>query len=310
MNKTSILLLLIGGILWAGSPAVEPIGEPILLVDQDIYLMNPSWSPDGASLAITGANYTGIYIYSFNGNDVVQLSDKLGAGFGMSWSHDGKSIVTRISKYENKRRWSSLAVYSIDDGQEELITGFVKRLPGRPAWTENDDRIYMSSTQAMLYLVPGKSVSANRSGEMIIYSNKNKLFKRDLVSDTVTELIEAGNEILTEEIAPDGKKLVYQVYGGNLWVLNIENGERTDLGIGEHPTWGADSRKLAYMITADDGYQLIGSDIFVINIDGTGKVNLTDSPNTYEMHPDWSPNGKWIAYDTNEAGKIWMQEVQ
>jgi len=27
------------------------------------------------------------------------------------------------------------------------------------------------------------------------------------------------------------------------------------------------------------------------------------------MHPDWSPDGKMIAYDTYETGQIWLQEV-
>ncbi len=310
MKNLITTIFLISGIASAGSPAVKALSEPVLLVEQDQYLMNPEWSPDGNHLAVTGTSYSGLYLYSFTGNEIRELSDKMGAGYGMAWSHDSKSIATRISKYENRRRWSSIAIYSIDDGQEKLITGYVKRLQGRPVWTTNDDRIFMTSAQAKIYQVPGKAISGNRSGEIIIQSNRNKIYQYDLALDNISELVEAGNDILVEEVSPDGQCIAYQVYGGNLWVINIGSGVKTDLGIGEHPTWSADSKKIAYMITEDDGHQITQSDIYVINIDGTGKVNLTAGSDSYEMHPDWSPDGRWIAYDTNEDGKIWMQEVQ
>ena len=225
------------------------------------------------------------------------------------FSHDGQSIAARVSKYENRRRFSSIAVYSIENGAEKLITDYVKRLPGKPVWSGDDDFIFMNSSHTQ-YAIPGKSSSVNRTGEMVYFSDSNRIMKRTLDSEPATELVNAGNHILDSQVSPDGQKIAYQVYGGNLWVLDIENNEKIDLGVGEHPTWSADSQKLAYMITEDDGHQLTQSDIYVIDINGQGKVNLTNSKAKFEMHPDWSPNGKWIAYDTTEDGKIWMQEVK
>ena len=64
------------------------------------------------------------------------------------------------------------------------------------------------------------------------------------------------------------------------------------------------------MITQDDGHTYLSADIYVINANGTGKVQLTSTPEIFEMRPTWSPDGKWIAYDTWEKGQILVQQVE
>ena len=77
--KRILLLVPVLGLLLANEPAVRKIGSPILLVDQETNYMSPKWSPDGKHLAITGASYRGIYLFTFTGNEVNELTDKLGA---------------------------------------------------------------------------------------------------------------------------------------------------------------------------------------------------------------------------------------
>src|SRR5688500_7321472 len=40
------------------------------------------------------------------------------------------------------------------------------------------------------------------------------------------------------------------------------------------------------------------ADIFVMNADGSGQINLTNSTRN-ELHPVWSPDGTKIAFDSN-----------
>ena len=73
--KRILLLVPVLGLLLANEPAVRKIGSPILLVDQETNYMSPKWSPDGKHLAITGASYRGIYLFTFTDNEVNELTD-------------------------------------------------------------------------------------------------------------------------------------------------------------------------------------------------------------------------------------------
>jgi TolB protein len=45
------------------------------------------------------------------------------------------------------------------------------------------------------------------------------------------------------------------------------------------------------------------ADIYVINIDGSGRSNLTNNP-ANDWAPAWSPDGKYIASQTNREGNF------
>src|SRR6476620_10238902 len=53
-----------------------------------------------------------------------------------------------------------------------------------------------------------------------------------------------------------------------------------------------DGRQIAY-VSSQNG----SSDIWVMNADGTNARAITDARPEPEVDPQWSPNGKWIAYN-------------
>jgi Tol biopolymer transport system component len=68
------------------------------------------------------------------------------------------------------------------------------------------------------------------------------------------------------------------------------------------------------METDNDATQMIeGSDFYIINIDGSGRVQITDTPDKIEMDPEWSPDGSKIAYWTDishRRGEIWVIKLK
>jgi len=65
-----------------------------------------------------------------------------------------------------------------------------------------------------------------------------------------------------------------------------------------------DGTKIAFMSNRSGDME-----IWVVNIDGTGLTNLTNSPRSYETTPTWSPTGAQIAFVSDRSGQpkiYWM----
>ena len=81
-----------------------------------------------------------------------------------------------------------------------------------------------------------------------------------------------------------------------IWILDPETGEKRWLTPGGAPSWSPDGTKIAFELERQ---------IYTINADGTGLVQLTRSGRNF--FPAWSPDGETVAYHSNAGGGgIWL----
>ena len=86
---------------------------------------------------------------------------------------------------------------------------------------------------------------------------------------------------------------------------------REDLAIGRGGLRDVSKETTSYEIAPDGARALIGArgDVFTVPAKNGATRNLTQSPGVHERNAVWSPDGKWIAYVSDQSGEdeIWIR---
>jgi TolB protein len=85
-----------------------------------------------------------------------------------------------------------------------------------------------------------------------------------------------------------------------IYSINLATKQTTKLisgGVNTYPALSPDGKRIAFRRMVET----TNSEIFVANSDGSGAVNITNSP-AFDGWPAWSPKGTKIAFATNRAG--------
>jgi len=305
--------VLVAMTLNAGEPAVISVGAAVALTPSGEFYQHPVWSPhDNHLVAVSTSNYRGIYLVSFPDGDIQELSSADAVGFGMQWSHDGKWIAGRPARFENKRRYNAVTIYEVSSGEERVITEFSTHMPGTPAWTPDDQFVYLNGSDHF-ELLPASGTSRNLAPHptgQVNYVLRDVIQNHDLLSNSARSIETVPGRVLNLTVSPNGEKLAFEIIGGHLWITDVDGTNPIDLGWGNNPAWNQSGTKLAFTVATDDGHELTSADIFAVNADGSGMVNLTNSTDRLELHPTWSPDGQWIAFDTANQGQIFVLEIR
>lgn len=104
--------------------------------------------------------------------------------------------------------------------------------------------------------------------------------------------------------SPDGRLITFQSRRDGprprLYLMNADGSQQRLLPIDSAaaaPSWSPDGKKIAFS-SARNGR----SEVYVIDIDGSGETRLTTSPSGHSGLPMWSPDGKLIAFWTSRDG--------
>lgn len=269
----------------------------------------PQESPDGKLLAFTQEGYNGILLLNEN-KEISSVTLDPASGYGFKWLKDGSGIVARSAKYTEYKRENSIVVYSLKGENTLQLSGLSSKLTVLPTVSTGGDVCFVESGELKSHNTVSKMTEVKAPSGTAAFIENDKISvvsanRQKLVIDPVP-----GQRCINAVLSPDGNKVVFEIMGGNLFVVNSNGNSLIDLGKGFRASWSPDSKTITYMVTEDDGHVITSSDIFTISSNGTNKSAITSTTDIIEMNPSFSANGEYIYFDNANEGAIYRIKTE
>jgi eukaryotic-like serine/threonine-protein kinase len=154
------------------------------------------------------------------------------------------------------------------------------------------------------FFAPRLSPDGSRIVYVTLGNRESQSWVYDLVRGTDSRLTENGYP-LGSIWSPDGKKLLHgwlQSLAHNLYLQTSDGGAPDRVMTSEHPqfvgSWSSDGKTLA----VTEWNPRTSADIHLLDI-SSGRVTPFLASKFHEGYPDFSPDGRWLAYSSDESGR-------
>ena len=294
----------------AGRPPHLRIARIIEVADGSTMYMQPVWSPDGRKLAFTKSGFTGLYVRNADGSGpITEITSADYSGYKPMWTSDSKGLVirTRIGIVGQSISYIDVGTGEVRVLEERAIH---PKQPERNAYGDvsvdvDGERKVLDPTTGSLVDREGsyseeRPCSLDISLEMDFKDRRMWVVEADGIRRS-----EFPHQALLASLSPTRDRVAFAKADPNLYVSNLDGSHVVNLGPGELWDWSPDGTRLVYMSAIVQGeWTTIASELFVANPDGSGVVQISDTPDVVEDFPVWASDGTRIAYSTHRAGKI------
>ena len=265
------------------------------------------WTPDSKHILFrtrqfTFNDFTGqLMTVPAEGGEAVEIPIKNG-GFA-SYSPDGKKLAYNYV-FREFRTWKryqggmadDIRIYDFDTHQSQKITDEIRQ-DIIPMWSADGNKIYFIS---------------DRDDIMNLYVYN--------LSDKTTRQLTFNKDYDIKFPALGGDQIVYE-QGGILYKFDTRTEKASPIPVEidndqnwARPEWKDVSGQISRMDVAPNGERVVVAargDIFTLPAKSGITYNLTNSSNANDRNPQWSPDGKWIAYISDKNGEfnIWLRDA-
>jgi Tol biopolymer transport system component len=233
----------------------------------------PRWSTDGKLIAFLSKpenGKTGIYVMRTDGSVQTRLTPDDFWATCPGWSPDGKTIAFVSNMYSHDDNKDDICIMNSDGSNPVRLTS-VSADHSDPCWSPDGSKIAYSAKQDD-YL-------------QIFIMNADGSNKRQITSSAASSSMPSWT--------PDGKRIAFTSKGNGkyqVYTMNADGSSQmalTDPGINNlGPFISPDGRKIAFV--SDNNTNGLNTDnIFIMNIDGSNRTQLTFSSQDSCLCPSW-----------------------
>jgi tricorn protease len=300
----------------------------------------PFFSPDGSTVAFSG-DYDGnvdVYVVSSSGGQPKRLTYHPGPDVAVGWSPDGKNVLFRSKRdsYADPDRLFTASVtgglpqplplamaeegsYSPDNSHLAYVPifrwePFWKHYHGgqtTPVWIANlaDSSIVKvprenSNDSNPMWVGNSVYFLSDRAGPV-------SLFRYDTKTQKVSQVLSNdGLDIISASAGPDA--IVYAQFGSlHLYDLKSRKSKEVQVTVDAdmpqvRPHWKKVAKEILNSNISPTGQRAIfeaHGEILTVPAEKGDIRNVTNTPGVEDRDPSWSPDGKSIAYFSDESGE-------
>jgi eukaryotic-like serine/threonine-protein kinase len=201
---------------------------------------------------------------------------------------------------------SGAVQYSVSTtGTLVYVPGGVQSAKRRMVWVTRNGAVQPSATPERAYRGPRISPDGRRVA-VAIEEEETQLWLYDFVRETATRLTFEGSSNLNAGWTPDGERVAFASNKEGpmhlFWQKTDGSGGLERLSAGEYlqtpMSWSSDGQLLAYI----EINPITGYDIWVLHMSDRKAQPFLRTPFN-ESAPRFSPDGRWLAYISNESGR-------
>jgi Tol biopolymer transport system component len=209
---------------------------------------------------------------------------------------------------------TSAAQYSVSaTGTLVYVAGDVEASQRRLTWVSRNGEEQALPAPPHSYQYPRVSPDGRRVA-VGIEEQERQVWLYDLARDTLTRLTFEGNENFIPAWTPDGKRVAFRSNraGGSpnlYWQLADGSGGSERLTTGDYGNSPSSFSPDGQLLAFHEAHPTTGRDIWVLRLSDPGTPGQVHKAQPFlrtqydEGSPRFSPDGRWLAYSSNESGR-------